>query len=104
MCDKVADMRDINLEPICLTIREWLKYTDKHKGVVWGWQISDLKIYDKPRELSEFYHVKKIRGYHKKDEMKTDGINVEMLLNSDRLEVRMLSRPPQSWCYVEELP
>ena len=35
---------------------------------MYGWHISNLKIYDKPKELSEF----------------------------------KVTRPPQSWCYVEE--
>lgn len=79
VCDKVVDMRDINLEPTRLTIDEWLKYTDKHKGVVWGWHISDLIIYDKPKELSEFFTPMGKRPSY------------------------MIERPPHSWCYVEEL-
>lgn len=67
----------------------------------YGWHISDLVIYDKPRELCEFFQVKAIRGYHKKDEPKTDGINIPRLLNSTRFEVNFLTRPPQSWCYIE---
>lgn len=44
----------------------------------WGWGISDLKIYDTPKELSEFSKY----GYG---------------------ETVPLKRPPQSWCYVEEV-
>lgn len=47
----------------------------------YGWHISDLKIYDKPKELSEF----------RKCEMPT-GL---------RYENDKITRPPQSWCYVE---
>lgn len=68
---------------------------------LYGWHISDLVIYDKPRELSEFKQVRKIRGYHKKDEPKTEGINIQALLHSSRVEVKYFTRPPQSWCYVE---
>lgn len=42
----------------------------------YGWHISDLVIYDKPRELSEFY-------------------------DDDNILPTPLKRPPQSWCYVE---
>lgn len=49
---------------------------------VYGWHISDLKIYDKPKELSEFIGIKTIRN---------------------GFELRLLERPPQSWCYVEEV-
>ena len=76
-----------------------LNYADEK--TVYGWHISDLVIYDKPRELSEFKQVKKIRGYHKKDEPKTEGINIQRILHSSRVEVKYFTRPPQSWCYVE---
>lgn len=56
------------------------KYLDG--GIGYGWHISDLKIYDKPRELWEF----------RKPEYPT-GL---------RLEDDEIKRPPQSWCYVEE--
>ena len=48
---------------------------------LYGWHISELKIYDKPRELRAFTG----------------------LLNT-RFGVRPVEaqRPPQSWCYVEE--
>ena len=86
-------------EGTCLTPTEIADYIgDKY---AYYWHISDLKIYDKPRELSEFKQVKKIRGYHKKDEPKTEGINIQRLLHSNRAEVKYLTRPPQSWCYVE---
>lgn len=50
----------------CLNINQLQRYLNDKKG--YGWHISDLKIYDEPKELSEFG----------------------------------LTRPPQSWCYVEE--
>ena len=80
VCDYIDDMRDVERKPTCLTINEWLKYTDGHKGTVWGWHISDLVIYDKPKELSEFKGLRKTKfGYAPYD----------------------ITRPPQSWCYVE---
>lgn len=46
------------------------------------WHISDLKIYDKPKELSVFTGLRKTKfGYEPVD----------------------IKRPPQSWCYVEEV-
>ena len=47
-----------------------------------GWHISNLVIYDKPKELSEFSGLRKTKF---------------------GLEPVSLTRPPQSWCYVEEL-
>lgn len=50
---------------------------------LYGWHISDLKIYDQPRELGEF----------RKPEFPT-GL---------RLEDDEIKHPPQSWCYVEAM-
>ena len=52
----------------CLTDKQIIDYLGNGVGG-YGWHISDLKIYDQPKELREFN----------------------------------FSRPPQSWCYVEEL-
>ena len=83
----------------CLSFEELDFYLGGKNG--YGWHISSLVIYDKPRELSEFKQVRKIRGYHKKDEPKTERIYIQALLHSSRVEVKYLTRPPQSWCYVE---
>lgn len=61
------------------------------------WHISNLKIYDKPKELKEF---------GKKCESANE-IHCRGCLNkndSDFCEkmIKPLTRPPQSWCYVEE--
>lgn len=61
---------------MCLSYDEVKNYG---KGkTLYGWHISDLKIYDKPRELSEFGKV---------------GFGHEV----------PLKRPPQSWMYIEDL-
>ena len=58
------------------------------------WHISDLVIYDKPKELSEFAHtqeyINKIRNQVSHWEY---GIDDEV--------AKPIRRPPQSWCYVE---
>lgn len=97
-CDSGAHLF-YSLNGTCLTQDDFIKYCNGKD--LYAWHISDLKIYDKPRELSEFKQVKKIRGYHKKDEPKTEGINIQRLLHSNRAEVKYLTRPPQSWAYVE---
>lgn len=62
----------------CLSEKELLDYGND--GVLYGWHISGLVIYDEPKELSEFRHC---------------GVNYH--------SYPTYSRPPQSWCYVEEL-
>ena len=49
---------------------------------IYGWHISDLKIYEKSKKLSDFTRIKTMR---------------------DGFELRVLERAPQSWCYVEEV-
>ena len=64
----------------CLSAAEIRKYADGANGL-YGWHISDLVCYDKPKELSEFKGLRKTKfGY-------------------EPVEIK---RPPQSWCYVEE--
>lgn len=93
------DITDYELGKTCLTYEEFEKYGNTNN--LYGLNITDLVVYDELRELSEFFQAKAIRGYHKKDEPKTDGLNIPRLLNSTRVEVNFLTRPPQSWCYIE---
>lgn len=60
-----------------------------HKGG-YGWHISDLKIYNQPRKLSEF---RKPLYCHRGNER-------ENCTGCWDCEIK---RPPQSWCYVEEM-
>lgn len=66
----------------CLTREDVYKYLGGDYG--FGWRISNLKIYDTPRELREFYAVPN---------------EVEVALKA---KPRPITRPPQSWRYVEE--
>lgn len=83
-CDRVYELAPLNHAPddvekqACLTREEIVNYL---KGTGYGWHISDLLIYDQPRELSEFTGLRNTRfGAAPYD----------------------IKRPPQSWCYVEE--
>ena len=68
----------------CLDYDDMVNYLGDKDG--YGWHISDLKIYDKPKELSEF---RSIKCTNKKGSC------------SDC--IKYLTRPSQSWMYVEEL-
>ena len=59
----------------------------------YAWHISDLVIYDKPRELSEF--LIDCKNCSKK--FVGDPNCWQGCVNG----YRRLTRPPQSWCYVE---
>lgn len=89
VCDKITNLfaesrfwLDENIvEQTCLTGKQIREYANG-KDFIYGWHISNLKIYDRPKELSEFTGRRKTRF----------GI-----------ENFKMKRPPQSWCYVEEV-
>lgn len=72
----------------CLSIKQVKKYAGWDIGMnysdmkdLYGWHISDLKIYDRPRPLSAFARLRATKfGYEPVD----------------------IERPPQSWFYVED--
>lgn len=89
-----------HLEKTCLEDYELDEYLDDKAG--YGWHISDLKIYDKPKELSEFRKPCKF-AYSSYEE----GICYEDCIQGKLEDCRNfclpITRPPQSWCYVESL-
>lgn len=108
VCDKITDIsvvvrncnEDYNhvyhndeCKGSCLTWKELQEY-GKGKPL-YGWHISDLKIYDKPKELGEFTPICRFR----KDLCKVCCFYEEAFGGC----CRTLTRPPQSWCYVEGL-
>ena len=89
-----------------------------------AWHISNLKIYDTPKELNEFWVYNE--ALHKRHEAGTDfccydatneygealtdcGDAYNEILNCYRCWsewsgwCHRINRPPQSWCYVEEI-
>lgn len=103
---------------------DYLYKADRKTGGGWAWHISNLKIYDKQRELSEFwaYNEKLHKRYDSEEdfccyndtneygEALTDcGDAYNNILNCYRCWEEWsgwchnVTRPPQSWCYVEEL-
>ena len=62
----------------------------------YGWRISDLRIYDQPREFTEFRQSCPNDLYCEDCAMYSNNNGI---CNNGALPLR---RPPQSWCYVEE--
>ena len=73
------------LKPTCLTYDELFAYIKS--GIGYAWYISNLVIFDKPKELSEF----KVR--------RNDCPFPCSICNVTYCQ---LKKAPQSWCYVEE--
>lgn len=87
----------------CLEYPDLRTYLKDKKG--YAWHISDLKIYDKPQVLGEFNAPCPIEN-HNCEHCLTYGKPYTWAFNDDTGKIyctRKLTRPPQSWCYVEEL-
>lgn len=91
--DDSGKQLDNRLKETCLTSEEFCNYLGENVG--YGWHISDLRIYDTPKELSEFKTLCRVDAdccacpYYNYTKMECDG--------------RVIGRPPQSWCYVEAM-
>lgn len=106
----------------CLTKDEIMNYelSPGYFGV-FGWHISDLVIYDKPKELSEFMVIDKdmlkecpyrIRAYNNPDCTNGALLKGTYVCNNSfepdfcrgqcGIATKPLTRSPQSWCYVVE--
>lgn len=84
VCDTIITDRTFGHDTLfnaisCMNDAEIAAYCTKSE--MYGWHISKLKIYDKPKELGEFYKPT-ICDYN---------------------EFEQITRPLQSWCYVERL-
>ena len=77
------------LEQSCLTYYQLHRYA--WHDCLYGWHISNLKIYDTPKSLGEFYRAC--------SEKHTDCSRCIDLRDNTCVQI---SRPPQSWCYVED--
>ena len=84
------DITSHELGQTCLSYEEFEAYGNTHN--LYGWHISDLKLYDKPRELSEF----KKPCNHKNDCCTCDRYDYIGHRCYDKI-----TRPFQSWGYVE---
>lgn len=90
------------LDTSCLTANQIRDYANG-ADMLYGWMIEDVKLYNKPKRISEFKQTKVVRGYHKNNMKEDLGIDIDYILHSKRLEVKYFERAPQSWCYCDEL-
>lgn len=78
----------------CLDLKDMHDYLHAQKG--YGWHITDLRIYDAPRELSEFRRSCQNSWYCESCAMYRGNNGT---CGNESLQIK---RAPQSWCYVEE--
>ena len=110
ICNKVevfsvGSLRCDDIEKLaCLSYTEMINYFYKPEELDgntakfgYGWHISDLKIYDKPKELREFKRL------NRTEENAPCAHTKWLYPNCKDCKACNLTRPPQSWCYVESL-
>lgn len=80
----IQDYNCHNMERSCVPYDDISEYIGNNK-TGYGWHISDLVIYDEPKRINEFVSAS--------------------ILNTNCFgqHLKRLDRPPQSWCYVEEV-
>lgn len=106
-----------DMEHSCVPYDDISAYIGKGR-TGYGWHISDLIIYDTPKEFSEFYTVDneavKQCEYRERVYINPIFTNNALLLGSyicnknetiwcAKCKTKPLKKPPQSWCYVERL-
>ena len=108
VCDRIFPIdvydngciKDWNFECMwqaCLPYEGIAAYIGREKRG-YGWHISDLKIYDTPKELIEFHTWKKCKSCSKSGYESTACIYDENCMIP-----AAITKAPQNWCYVEEV-
>ena len=97
-CDSVAPFNKDTGEYIdkecCVDRDSFLRYGNYR--CCCGWHISELNIYDKPKELGEFKKLNRDCWYAHLGLAKRDCSECQ---NKECF----VEHPPQSWCYVQEV-
>ncbi len=93
------------LSASCLSYDELCKYGNRKP--IYLWHITNLKIYDEPKELSAFYHYcgeepncKDCPFFYVES---NEAVGTYEECQSKEGGWKPLTRPPQSWLYCEEV-
>ena len=87
------------LKRACVSVGEIREYSGKNYDNITEMEISDLKIYDEPKELDEF----KKAGFMTEEEW-LYALYPNTHCHYEAWAKKFdITRPPQSWCYVEDL-
>ena len=100
---KFADFERERLENFltaaCLSEEEVVRYRESlpYFKPLYGWHITDLKLYDKPKKLDEFNQSCNYAG------LCFSCDRAKFTSKGDRICRAMITRPPQSYMFVEEV-
>ena len=93
--ENYARWNDFDLDRACMHPKDFQNYANGKW--LYGWHITDLRVYDAPRELSEFRRVCPNDLYCESCAMYRENNGT---CGNESLRFK---RPPLSWCYVEEM-
>lgn len=96
MYDRYTIDGSFDFSESCLTAPQIEKYLGGKDG--YAWHISDLKIYETPKELTEFHTWKKCKSCSK-----TGYESTACIYDENCMVPVAITKAPQSWCYLEEL-
>jgi len=94
---KTCDVKNAGFETDVLSLLDFDNFVEDYGNgkPLYAWHIENIKMYDKPKELK----------FNKPYPIKCGGHEVIDCFGCPKTncQTRTISRPPQSWCYVEEL-
>lgn len=96
VCDKIEQIDAGNYDHLsrssCVSLDEMWRYS-RPKTIfdLKAWHISSLEIYDEPKALDEFFYACN----------KKEGTDCSVCRDHREYKCKSITRPPQSWCYVE---
>lgn len=83
-----------------LTDKQIMDYLGNGK-TGYGWHISNLEIYGKPKKLSEFYKPGTLSNADFENQLYDGSGDPRRRSYASYLFTQAIRQPPQSWCYVE---
>lgn len=95
-----------DFEELCakgrMSVDDLYEYAEDREWI-FGWHISNLVIYDKPKELSEFCKTGTLNAMDFEYQLYDGGGSPGRRSYASYLFTRAIRKPPQSWCYVEPI-
>ena len=98
------DISDDDLNRTCLFQEDLYRYASGK--TLYGWHISNLKIYDEPKALNKFYKKDFEEALSNWEDLFSIGTPKGCLVEyppEPKEEDYILTKAPQSWCYVEDI-
>lgn len=86
----------------CLTLEDIINYFGDEEWRAYFWHITEPKLFDKPKALSEFSVYGKCAEECSEYDICMKYDSVESRFECPDFSRMLLKRAPQSWCYVDD--